>query len=145
MNNDERPLMCAENLREGMKLGPIFYIVMPEQVEAFARATGNANPLYTSPSDRIAPPTMRLQDYALLIAEHFRGYSVGIHARQRSEFYEPMSVGQAVRTDGHISRTYRKRGKFYFELEYESRDAVSGQLLTRQAMTAVLLHEGARE
>ncbi len=62
MNEDERLLMCPENLREGMKLGPIFYVVMPGQVEAFARATASANPLYTSPSERIAPPTMRLQD-----------------------------------------------------------------------------------
>ena len=145
MNEDERLPMCPENLREGMKLGPIFYVVMPEQVEAFARATANTNPLYTSPSERIAPPTMRLQDYGLLIAAHFRGGSGGIHAKHRSEFYEPMRVGQTVRTDGRITRTWSKRGKFYFELEYEARDAETEELLVRHAMTAVLLHEGARQ
>lgn len=143
MVQDERLVMCPENLREGMRLGPIFYVVMPEQVEAFARATASTNPLYTSPSERFAPPTMRLQDYALLIAAHFRGGLRGIHAKHRSEFYEPMQVGLTVRTDGKITRTWTKRGKFYFELEYESRDAQSGQLLVRHAITAVLLHDGA--
>ncbi len=148
MPDDERMLMCPENLREGMKLGPIWYIVMPEQIEAFARATGASNPSYTpnSPAGaQIAPLTMRLQDYALLIAKHFRGGSGGVHARHRSEFFAPMRAEQAVRTEGQITKIWHKRGKFYFELEYESRDAVSEEILVRQAITAVLLHEGRME
>lgn len=148
MAHDQRLLMCPENLHAGMKLGPIWYIVMPEQIEAFARATGSENPLYTKNSPagaQIAPLTMRLQDYALLVAAHFRGGSGGVHARQRSEFYAPMRAEQAVRTEGSITKTWHKRGKFYFELEYESRDAVTEELLVRQAMTAVLLHEGKME
>jgi hypothetical protein len=42
---------------------------------------------------------------------------------------------------GRITATYRKRGKFYFTLEYESRDAMTDQLLTRQAITSVLLND----
>lgn len=148
MPADERMLMCPENLHQGMKLGPIWYIVMPDQIEAFARATGSGNPLYTrnSPADgQIAPLTMRLEDYALLIAKHFRGGSGGVHARHRSEFFAPMRAEQAVRSEGRILKTWRKRGKFYFELEYESRDAVTEELLVRQAITAVLLHEGRME
>lgn len=148
MANDERMLMCPENLRAGMKLGPVWYIVMPEQIEAFARATGASSPLYTRDSPagaQIAPLTMRLQDYALLIAKHFRGGSGGVHARHRSEFFAPMRAEQAVRTEGQITSAWHKRGKFYFELEYESRDAVSEELLVRQAITAVLLHEGKME
>ncbi len=144
MPDDERMPMCPENLRGGMKLGPIWYIVMPEQIEKFARATAARGALYAGNSG-IAPLTMRLQDYALLIAKHFRGGSGGVHARHRSEFFAPMRAEQAVRTEGAITRTWRKRGKFYFELEYESRDAVTEELLVRQAMTAVLLHEGRME
>jgi hypothetical protein len=148
MAPDERLLMCPENLHEGMTLGPIFYIVMPEQIDAFARATGSDNPLYTRASPacgQIAPPTMRLQDYALLIAAHFRGGSGGVHAKHRSEFHAPMRAEQAVRTEGFIKQTWRKHGRFYFELEYESRDAVTEELLVRHAITAVLLHEGRME
>ncbi len=148
MPADERMLMCPENLHEGMKLGPVWYIVMPEQIEAFARATGAGNPLYTrnSPAGvQLAPLSMRLQDYALLIAKHFRGGSGGVHARHRSEFFAPMRAEQAVRSEGQIRKIWRKRGKFYFELEYESRDAVTEELLVRQAITAVLLHEGKME
>jgi hypothetical protein len=145
MADDQRLLMCPENLHEGMRLGPIFYVVMPEQIEAFACATASDNPLFTanSPHGQMAPPTMRLQDYALLIAAHFRGGSGGVHAKHRSEFFAPMRAGQAVRTDGRITRAWHKRGKFYFELEYESRDAITEELLVRQAITSVLLHEGA--
>ncbi len=145
MSDDERILMRPENVREGMDLGPIFCVITAEQVEAFARATGADNPLYTRQSPagvQIAPPTMRLLDYALLISKHFRGGSGGVHAKHRNEFFAPMRVGQSIRTDGRITKTWRKRGKFYFELEYESRDVENDELLMRQAITAVLLVEG---
>ncbi len=84
---------------------------------------------------------MRLQDYALLIATRLKGGKGGVHAKHWCEFHEPMRVGQAVKVEGTITATYRKRGKFYFTLEYESRDALTGQLLVRQAITSVLLNE----
>ena len=145
MDQEKRLLMCPENVHEGMKLGPIFYLVRPEQIEAFARGTASANPLFTKNSpagDQFAPPTMRLQDYALLIAAHFYGGSGGVHAKHWSEFHAPMRANQTVKTEGRITRVEPKRGKFYFELEYESRDATTDQLLVRQAITSVLLLEG---
>jgi N-terminal half of MaoC dehydratase len=132
--------MCPENVHQGMKLGPIFYVVTPEQIEKFARATASANPHFVH--EQIAPPTMRLQDYALLIAEHFYGGSGGVHAKHWNEFYAPMRAGQTVKSEGRITKTEHKRGKFYFELEYESRDADTSELLMRQAITSVLLVEG---
>ena len=138
-DSENRLLMCPENVHEGMKLGPIFYVVKPEQIAAFARATAG-NPLFTR--DHIAPPTMRLADYALLIAKHFYGGSGGVHAKHWSEFHAPMRAHQTVKTEGRITRVERRRGKFYFELEYESRDAATDELLMRQAITSVLLVEG---
>ena len=144
MMAEERLLMCPENLREGMRLGPVFYIVQPEQIEKFAAATGSSNPLFkmNSSGTQIAPPTMRLQDYALLIASQFYGGSGGVHAKHWSEFHAPMRANQAVKTEGRITRIWTKRGKFYFQLEYESRDATSNELLVKQAITSVLLVEG---
>ena len=142
---EERLLMCPENLREGMRLGPVFYIVRPEQIENFAAATAGSNSLFTKDSPMgtpIAPPTMRLQDYALLIASQFYGGSGGVHAKHWSEFHAPMRANQAVKTEGSITKIWHKRGKFYFELEYESRDATTDELLVRQAITSVLLLEG---
>ena len=138
--DDTRLALHPENVREGMVLGPIFYVVRPEQIEKFARATESLNPLFID--EKIAPPTMRLQDYALLIAKHFHGGSGGVHAKHWNEFYAPMRAGQKIKSEGRITRTERKRGKFYFELEYESRDADTGELLMRQAITSVLLVEG---
>ncbi|MFZ0890357.1 MAG: hotdog fold domain-containing protein [Candidatus Binataceae bacterium] len=146
MSDDTRLPMCPENVREGMELGPIHYVVSAGQVDAFRSALKTDHPLFQpgSPTGaQLAPPTMRLNDYALLIAAHFKGGSGGVHARHRCEFHEPMRVGQAVRATGKISRAYRKRGKFYFELEYEARDAGTEQLLTRQTIVSVLLDEGA--
>jgi hypothetical protein len=143
--NDYRLLMRPENLREGMILGPIHYVISADQVNAFARALRTDNPLFAadSPSGvQLAPPTMRLSDYALLIAAHFRGGSGGVHAKHRCELFEPLRVGQAVKAIGRIGRTYRKRGKFYFELDYEARDAETDRVLTRQTIISVLLHEG---
>ena len=139
-NQEKRALMCPENVHEGMRLGPIFYTITSEQIEKFARATASSNPLFLD--KKITPPTMRLQDYALLIAKHFYGGSGGVHAKHWTEFHAPMRAGQTIKSEGRITKTERKRGKFYFELEYESRDADTGELLMRQAITSVLLVEG---
>ena len=139
--HENRLLMCPDNVHQGMQLGPIFYTVTLAQIEAFARGTGSTNPLFSG-EYQIAPPTMRLQDYALLIAAHFYGGSGGVHAKHWNEFHAPMRAGQTVRTEGRITGVERKRGKFYFVLEYESYDVATDELLMRQAITSVLLQEG---
>jgi hypothetical protein len=53
-----------------------------------------------------------------------------------------MRAYQKVKTEGRITNVERRRGKFFFELEYESRDATTDELLVRQAITSVLLVEG---
>lgn len=140
---DERLEMRAENVHQGTRLGPVFYIVPAEQIGAFARAIGSTNPLHAG-TGAIAPPTMRLLDYALLIAKHFKGGKGGVHAKHWCEYHAPMRAGQAVRVDGVMTDAAHKRGKFYFTLEYETRDAATGELLTRQAITSVLLNEKGR-
>ena len=144
MSEDLRLPMCPENLHEGMRLGPIHYVVIPERARAFSDAVKATNPDFIPTAqnpDAIVSPTMRLQDYALLIATRLKGGKGGVHAKHWCEFHEPMRVGQAVKVEGTITATYRKRGKFYFTLEYESRDAVTDQLLVRQAITSVLLND----
>jgi hypothetical protein len=143
-NSDTRLLMCPENLHEGMRLGPIHYVVSVDRARAFANAVGaQSRDFIPDPKtgEAIMSPTMRLQDYALLIATYLKGGKGGVHAKHWCEFHEPMRVGQAVKTEGAITSTFRKRGKFYFTLEYESRDAVTDQLLVRQAITSVLLND----
>ena len=144
MSEDLRLPMCPENLHEGMRLGPIHYVVTAERARAFSDAVGAANPAFIVDDrnpDAMVSPTMRLQDYALLIATHLKGGKGGVHAKHWCEFHEPMRVGQSVKVEGKITATYRKRGKFYFTLEYESRDAATNQLLVRQAITSVLLND----
>jgi hypothetical protein len=53
-----------------------------------------------------------------------------------------MRAGQKIVTTGQITKVWRSRGKLYFELEYESRDAETNQLLVRQAITSVPLNDG---
>ena len=144
MSEDLRLKMCPENLHEGMRLGPIHYVVTMERARAFSEAVNATNPEFIVDDhnpNAIVSPTMRLQDYALLIATHLKGGKGGVHAKHWCEFHEPMRVGQSVKTEGTITATYRKRGKFYFTLEYESRDAMTDQLLVRQAITSVLLND----
>ena len=144
MSEDTRLAMCPENLHEGMRLGPIHYVVTPERARAFSDAVKARSPEFIVDDrnpEALVSPTMRLQDYALLIATHLKGGKGGVHAKHWCEFHEPMRVGQSVKTEGRITATYRKRGKFYFTLEYESRDAATDQLLVRQAITSVLLND----
>ncbi len=140
---DERLAMRAENVRPGMRLGPIFHVISADQIRAFVTAIRCENPIHSG-ADALAPPTMRLLDYALLIAKHFKGGKGGVHAKHWCEYFAPLRAGQAVRVDGLITDAAHKRGKFYFTLEYETRDAATGELLTRQAITSVLLDEQGR-
>jgi acyl dehydratase len=142
---DKRLSMCPEDLHVGMHLGPIFYVIKSEQIRAFANAVGSPKPI-SSAESAIASPTMRLADYALLIAKHLKGGKGGVHAKHWCEFHAPMRAGQAVKCEGVITEAFRKRGKFYFTLEYEARDADTDELLVRQAITSVLLNDqGAME
>ncbi|MHB8383077.1 MAG: FAS1-like dehydratase domain-containing protein [Candidatus Binataceae bacterium] len=143
IGGEARLEMRAGNVEAGMRLGPIFYVLAAEQISAFTRALGSKNPLHAG-ERAIAPPTMRLLDYALLIAKHFKGGKGGVHAKHWCEYHAPMRAGQAVRVDGVMTEATHKRGKFYFTLEYETRDAATGELLTRQAITSVLLNEKGR-
>jgi hypothetical protein len=139
MSEDKRIPMKAENLHEGVRLGPLFYVVSAEQIKKFRAALKDSG---ASASDESTmPPTMRLNDYALLIASRFKGGKGGVHAKHWCEFHEPLRAGQSIRVEGTVTATFRKRGKFYFTLEYEQRDAESGALLMRQAITSVLLNE----
>lgn len=144
MQTRDRVEISPESLRAGTKLGPIFYTVSSEQIRAFAHALGLKGKEYgaSAAESQIAPPGMRLMDYSLLIAAHFKGGSGGVHAKQWCEFHQPLRAGQTLKTCGQIVRTWSKRGKFYFTLEYETRDAASDELLTRQAITSVLLRGG---
>ena len=144
MSEDPRLPMCPENLHEGMRLGPIEYVVTPDRARAFSDAVKAISPEFIPSADNpeaLASPAMRLPDYALLIATQFKGGKGGVHAKHWCEFHEPMRVGQTIKAYGKITATYRKRGKFYFTLEYESRDATTNELLVRQAITSVLLNE----
>jgi hypothetical protein len=144
MSEDHRLPMCPDNLHQGMRLGPLHYVIMAESARAFSAAVKATNPDVSPTAQNpsaIVSPTMRLPDYALLIATRLKGGKGGVHAKHWCEFHEPMRVGQAVKVEGTITATYRRRGKFYFTLEYESRDAVTDQLLVRQAITSVLLNE----
>lgn len=139
MGDDKRIAMKAENLHEGLSLGPLFYVVSAEQIKKFRAALKDGSD--SASDDAAMPPTMRLNDYALLIASRFKGGKGGVHAKHWCEFHEPIRAGQSIRVEGTITATFRKRGKFYFTLEYEQRDAESGKLMTRQAITSVLLNE----
>ncbi|HVA79324.1 MAG TPA: MaoC family dehydratase [Candidatus Binataceae bacterium] len=123
-------------------MGPLFYIVSPEQVESFSEAIGSQNPLFTAASPlgvQFAPPTMRLRDYALL-QRKFGGSvpsmkGAGIHTRQRTEFHSPLYVGQAVKASGRLRATYIEKGRQCGDIEYEMRDAYSDRLLERHIIT----------
>jgi len=108
----------------------------------FRRRQGDESEFIVDESNpnAIVSPTMRLQDYALLIATQLKGgKAASTQALVRVSRADAGRTG--VKVEGRISATYRKRDKFYFTLEYESRDAATDQLLVRQAITSVLLND----
>jgi len=77
MSEDGRLLMCPENLHEGMRLGPIHYVVMPEQARAFANAVGASNPEFI-PDAKTGEAIGALQDSAMeLVTKQAPPYTEG--------------------------------------------------------------------
>jgi hypothetical protein len=114
-----------DDLQVGLKVGPLTYTITPDMVADFCAAlpTGTA-PYAAGAADKAAvmPPTLLTTDYvALLHGQLELGW--GLMARHSLKIRHPIRVGETVIVTGEITDKYERKGRHYWTLRYEVRNA----------------------
>ena len=98
--------------------------VVAEEVDAFARAVGDLNPLYVDPTAAaqsrfgavLAPPTFPIRmgaaagDPDLFLALDLNFASL-LHAEQEFEWFRPLVAGEKVTITSRVGDMWEKQGK----------------------------------
>lgn len=104
---------------QGVQLGPV--TVTAEDIQSFAEAMGDLNPLYTDADaaraagypDVIAPPMfcMRMRGGRLLPEVPLPPGFMSLHAGQEIEFHDEIMAGQTYTITSRVADVYEKTGR----------------------------------
>ena len=105
--------------KQGVQLGPV--TVTAEDIQSFAEALGDLNPLYTDVAaaraagypDIIAPPMfcMRMRGGRLLPEVPLPAGFMSLHAGQEIEFHDEIIAGQTYTITARVADVYEKTGR----------------------------------
>ena len=105
--------------KQGVQLGPV--TVTAEDIQSFAEAMGDLNPLYTDVEaaraagypDVIAPPMfcMRMRGGRLLPEVPLPSGFMSLHAGQEIEFHDEIIAGQTYTITSRVANVYEKTGR----------------------------------
>jgi acyl dehydratase len=115
------------------------HLVIPEDVETYAYAVDDHDPLFFGPGPfggPVAHPTL-LANQALFLRHSRYVVPAGLHARMAFEFLGPVRLGTRARTTGRVVDKYVRRGKPYMVTEYRTADE-EGQPLVAGRFTQML-------
>src|SRR5881296_768756 len=129
--------------------------VQAEHVAAFARALGDANPLYVDPETArrgpfgtiVAPPTYPIAFMAQALAggadvflELGLNFMTLVHGEQEFEYTRPLRAGETLTLTGRVADVYEKTGSSgvldFVVIETEGRDA-EGEPVFRSRNTLI--------
>jgi acyl dehydratase len=95
--------------------------IVAEDIQAFAEAVGDLNPLYLDPEaarqagypDVVAPPTfcMQMRGGRMLPEVPLEPGFTSLHAGQELEFYDEICAGQTYTATGKLVEVYEKTGR----------------------------------
>ncbi|MGH7821908.1 MAG: MaoC/PaaZ C-terminal domain-containing protein [Candidatus Binatia bacterium] len=98
----------------GKDLGGHEYEITPHLVSVYEEGTEDRNPLYRE----IAPALLLHSECYLFLQDWYLPNVVGnLHAKQEWEIFEPMRIGDRVRTRAFVAERYRKRDRDYVVCE----------------------------
>ena len=106
-------------VKQGVQLGPV--TVTAQDIQSFAEAMGDLNPLYTDVEtaraagypDVIAPPMfcMRMRGGKLLPEVPLPSGFMSLHAGQEIEFHDEILAGQTYTITARVADVYEKTGR----------------------------------
>ncbi len=132
---------------EAVALGEEFisddFLIKPEDVETFAYAVDDHDPLYFEDGPLggpIAHPVL-LGNQAVMLRHSRYIVPAGLHAKMDFEFVAPLRIGMRVRSYGKVVDKYEKRERHYVVTAFETKDEESGAVLVRGQFTQMVFPE----
>ncbi|MDP2952028.1 MAG: hotdog fold domain-containing protein [Chloroflexota bacterium] len=112
-------------IKPGVELEPMEYVLTPEMVLYYAIGIDNRHPWFVENSPfggPIAPPTMVHVDqlrfsYTRLI---HRPEEAGVHTKYDAQYFNPARVGEKITIRGRCVANTIRRGRRYVTLETET-------------------------
>lgn len=129
----------SDEVYVGRDMGGHEWTLSADAVENFIAGTGDNHPWYTGASPLGAPlvPALLLHSEVYRTRAWYLPNIYGnLHARQEWETYQPMTVGQTVRTRCTVIDRYVKRGREYVvneALTFHSEGALVSRARTHQS------------
>ncbi|MEX2220056.1 MAG: MaoC family dehydratase [Phycisphaerales bacterium] len=134
----EFPKLTYDVLTVGEEFVSDTHLVTPEDIEAYAFAVDDQQPL----GGAMANPTL-MANQALHLRHGKYLVHAGLHAKMAFEFLEPIRPGMRVRSRGRLLDKYERRGRQYMVTEFVTEDE-AGTALVRGQFTQMLIPEGTR-
>lgn len=126
------PTISYETLSLGQRFRSDDRLIRPQDVEAYAFAVDDHDPLYFEPGpfgSPVAHPTL-LANQALFLRHNHYVVPAGLHARMVFDFLAPVSLGTRARTEGEVIEKYVRRDKPYMVTGYRTNDEQDGELVS---------------
>jgi hypothetical protein len=114
-----------DDMRVGLKVGPLTYIITPEMVADFCAALPASSTPYAASAaaaDAVMPPTLLATDYIPLLHGKLE-LGWGLMVRHSLKILRPIKVGDAVIVTGEITDKYERKGRHYWTLRYTVQNA----------------------
>ncbi len=132
---------------EAISLGEEFmsddFLIKPEDVETFAYAVDDQDPLYFEDGPLGGPVVhpVLLGNQAVMLRHSKYIVPAGLHAKMDFEFVAPLRIGMRVRSYGKVVDKYEKRDRHYVVTAFETKDEESGAVLVRGQFTQMVFPE----
>lgn len=113
------------DLQVGLKVGPLSWTITPDMVADYCEALPAGTAPYAegaSDAEAIMPPALLATDYIPLLHGNLE-LGWGLMARHSLKILRPIRVGDTVVVTGEITDKYERKGRHYWTLRYEVRNA----------------------
>jgi hypothetical protein len=105
-----------DELRVGLKVGPLTHTITPEMVRDFCAALPTDATTWETAG--LMPPTLLATDYIPLLKGHLE-LGWGLMARHSLKALRPVAINETVTVTGEIIDKFERKGRHYWTLRYD--------------------------
>lgn len=144
---DPAQVEMGKEIVVGQEFGPIQLELDSGINQRYLDAIENNEPIYVSESSCGGPilhPIALINNVLprLWIGQFFRPDQAALHAKEETEFLNPVRVGERIEVKMKVADKYIKRGREYFVCEFTYTDEKGTAILRTKSVTAIGVSEG---
>jgi len=112
-----------DELIVGLRVGPLVHTISGEMVRDFCAAMPADGAVYEKQG--VMPPTLLATDYIPLLRGHLE-LGWGLMSRHTIKSMRAVAIGDTVTVTGEIIDKFERKGRHYWTLRYDVRNASGG-------------------